>query len=184
MHLFVLLISLKAPWVQRPCLFYLFVHKEHCLRGAGKTFNSYCPWRNKYINTIKSACNAGAPGSLPGLGRSPGERKGYPLQFSWAPLVAETVKESACNAGGLDLIPGLGRSPGEGKGYPLQFSCLETYMDRGAWRALVHGAAKSQTGLSDFHFHIKSSVLLIFWKICSFDCPFNDLTILERSEFI
>ena len=56
-------------------------------------------------------------------------------------------KESACNAGDLGLIPGLGRSPGEGKGYPLQYSGLENSMD-----CIVHGVAKSQTRLSDFHF--------------------------------
>ena len=40
----------------------------------------------------ESACNAGDPGSIPGLGRSPGEGMGYPLQYSWAPLVAQMVK--------------------------------------------------------------------------------------------
>ena len=40
----------------------------------------------------ESACNAGAPGSIPGLGRSTGERIGYPLQCSWASLVAQLVK--------------------------------------------------------------------------------------------
>ena len=62
-------------------------------------------------------------------------------------------KESACNAGDLGSIPGLGRSLGEGNGYPLQYSGLEKYMDRGTWQATVHGIAKSQTRLSDFHFH-------------------------------
>ena len=57
-------------------------------------------------------------------------------------------KKSACNAGDLGSIPGLGRSPGEGKGYPLQYSGLENSMD-----CVVHGVAKSQTRLSDFHFH-------------------------------
>ena len=56
-------------------------------------------------------------------------------------------KELACNAGDLGLIPGLGRSPGEGKGYPLQYSGLENPMD-----CIVHGATKSRTRLSDFHF--------------------------------
>ena len=54
-------------------------------------------------------------------------------------------KESVCNAGDPGLIPGLGRSPGEGNGNPLQYSCLENPMDRGAWQAIVHGVAKSQT---------------------------------------
>ena len=62
------------------------------------------------------------------------------------------VKASACNAGDLGSTPGLGRSPGEGNGNPLQYSCLENPMDRGAWRATVHGVAKSQTQLSNFTF--------------------------------
>ena len=44
--------------------------------------------------------------------------------------------------------PGSGRFPG-GHGNPLQDSCLENAMDRGAWRATVHGVAKSRTRLSD-----------------------------------
>ena len=40
----------------------------------------------------ESACNAGDPGSIPGSGRSPGEGTGYPLQYSWASLVAQLVK--------------------------------------------------------------------------------------------
>ena len=57
-------------------------------------------------------------------------------------------KESACSAGDLDSIPGLGRSPGEGHGNPLQYSCLETPMDRGAWRARVSVVTKRRTQLS------------------------------------
>ena len=37
----------------------------------------------------ESACNAGNPGSIPGLGRSAGEAIGYPVQYSWASLVAQ-----------------------------------------------------------------------------------------------
>jgi len=54
-------------------------------------------------------------------------------------------KESACNAGDPRLIPGLERSPGEENGYQLQYSCLENSMDRGAWRATVHGVTKGWT---------------------------------------
>ena len=43
---------------------------------------------------------------------------------------------------------GQKKSPGEGNGNPLQHSSLENSMDRGAWRATVHGVAKSQTRLS------------------------------------
>ena len=44
-------------------------------------------------------------------------------------------KEPAYNAGTSGLIPESGRSPGERNGYPLQYSCLESFMDREAWRA-------------------------------------------------
>ena len=54
-------------------------------------------------------------------------------------------KESIHNAGDLGLIPGLGRSPGRGHGNPLQYSRLESPMDRGAWRAAVHGITKNWT---------------------------------------
>ena len=40
----------------------------------------------------ESTCNAGDPGSIPGSGRSPGEGTGSPLQYSWASLVAQLVK--------------------------------------------------------------------------------------------
>ena len=54
-------------------------------------------------------------------------------------------KESACNAGDLGSILGLGRSSGEGNGNPLQYSCLGNPMDRGAWRATVHGVTERWT---------------------------------------
>ena len=73
-------------------------------------------------------------------------------------------KASAYNAGDPGSIPESGRSPGEGNGTPLQNSCLENPMDGGAWKAAVHGVAKSQTRLSDFtslHFY----VLFCYWFI-------------------
>ena len=54
------------------------------------------------------------------------------------------------------LIPGLGRTPEEGDSKPLQYSCLENPMDGGAWWAPVYGVAKSQTRLSNSHFHFFS----------------------------
>ena len=69
-------------------------------------------------------------------------------------------KESTCNAGDPGLIPGLGRSTGEGKGYPLQYSGLENSMD-----CIVHGVAKSQTRLSDFHFTSKNKFVLYKTKV-------------------
>ena len=60
------------------------------------------------------------------------------------------VKNPPANAGDVRSIPGWGRSPGEGNGNPIQYSCLENPMHGGAWWAIVHGVAKSQTRLSDF----------------------------------
>ena len=100
----------------------------------------------------ESACNAGNLGSIPGLGRSPGEVLGYPLQYSWASLVAQLVKtppamqETWVQSLSWEDYPGEGeathssilawripwtiQSIGEGKGTPLQYSCLENPMDR------------------------------------------------------
>ena len=52
------------------------------------------------------------------------------------------IKNLPANAGDVGLIPGLGRSPGEENGNPLQYSCLKNSMDRGAWRATVHGVTR------------------------------------------
>ena len=52
------------------------------------------------------------------------------------------VETLPTNAGDVSLIPGLGRPPGGGNGNPLQYSSLENPMDRGAWRAAVHGITK------------------------------------------
>ena len=63
-------------------------------------------------------------------------------------VFAQLVKNlSTCSAGDLGLILGQGRSPGERNGNPLQYSCLENPMDGGAWRAVAHRVAKSQTRL-------------------------------------
>ena len=79
------------------------------------------------------------------LGKSAGERIGYPLQFSWASLVAQLVQNPPAMR--ETWVPSLAWEdpPGEGNGNPLQHSCLENSMDRGAWQATVHGVTKSRT---------------------------------------
>ena len=72
----------------------------------------------------ESTCNAGNPSSISESGRSPGEGIGYPLQYSWASLVAQLVKN----------LPAMretwvGKIPWREKGYPLQYSGLENAMD-------------------------------------------------------
>ena len=51
-------------------------------------------------------------------------------------------KGSACSAGDTGLIPGSRRFLGEGNGKILHYPCLENPMDRGAWRAIVHGVSR------------------------------------------
>ena len=60
----------------------------------------------------------------------------------------KNLHANARNTRDMDSIPGSGRFPGEGNGNPLQYSCLVNSMDRGAWWAIVHKVAKSQTQLS------------------------------------
>ena len=63
-------------------------------------------------------------------------------------FTAGSAEESTCHlrgeAGDSGPTPGWGRSPGGGNGHPLQHSCLETPMDRGAWRGGVQGVAKGR----------------------------------------
>ena len=94
----------------------------------------------------ESACNAGDPGSIPGSGRSPGEGIDYPLQYSWASLVAQMVKnprETWVRSQSSE------HPPEEGMATHSSIHAWRIPMDRGAWLATVHGAAKSQTQLSD-----------------------------------
>ena len=70
------------------------------------------------------ACNAGALGSIPGLGRSPGEGIGCPLQYSWTSLVAQMVKNPpAMQETWFD--PWVRKIPWRRACNPLQYSCLE-----------------------------------------------------------
>ena len=57
----------------------------------------------------------------------------------------EVLKDLLANAGDMSSIPGSGRSLGVGNGNLLQYSCLENYMDRGGWLAIVPGVTKSRT---------------------------------------
>ena len=66
----------------------------------------------------KSACNAGDPGSVSGSGSSAEDGIGYPLQYYWASLVAQLVKNLPAMWGDLGSIPRLRRSPGEGNWLP------------------------------------------------------------------
>ena len=81
----------------------------------------------------ESACNTGDPCSIPGSGRSPGEGIGSPLQYSWASLVAWTVKHPTAMQETWFRSLSWEDPMEEGMATPLQYSCLENSMDRGAW---------------------------------------------------
>ena len=71
-------------------------------------------------------------------------------------IVARVLKNPPAKAGDLrdaGLIPESGRSPREGHGNPLQYSWLENPMDRGVWRATVHGVTKSWSWLKPLSTH-------------------------------
>ena len=94
------------------------------------------------------ACNEKDPGSIPGLGRSSGEGIGYSLQYSWASLVAQMVKNPP--AMWEIWVQSMGwEDPPWRAWQPTPFSCLENSMGRGAWWATVHGITKSWTRLSN-----------------------------------
>ena len=71
----------------------------------------------------ESPCSAGDPGVIPGSRRSSGGGMGFPLQHSWASLVAQMLK----NPPAMWETPGLGRFPGGGDGSPFWYSCLENF---------------------------------------------------------
>ena len=95
----------------------------------------------------ESACNAGDPGSIPGLGRSTGEGICYLLQCSWASLVAQLAKNPPAMQ--ETWVRSLGWEDPLEKGKATHSSTL-------AWRipwtvCIVHGDLKSWTQLSNFH---------------------------------
>ena len=102
------------------CLLYIKQWVSELLKPSKSVL---CEWSTKETDFSYLLCD---------FGRVPGGSDG---------------KVSPCNAGELGSIPGSGRSPGEGNGNPIQYSCLENPMDGEAWRARVHGVAKSRSRL-------------------------------------
>ena len=98
-------------------------------------FTSHFPALEKEMATHSSILawripGTGEPGGLPSMGS-------HRVRHDWSKLAAAAA---------------AGLNSREGNGNPLQYSCLEDPMDGGAWKAVVHGVAKSRTQLSDFTF--------------------------------
>ena len=102
----------------------------------------------QWLSSKESACNAGDAGLIPGSGRSPGEVLGYQLQYSWASLVAQMVKNPP--AMWETWVQSLSWEDPLEEGMATHSSVLawRISMDRGAWQATVHGIT-SQTQLSN-----------------------------------
>ena len=131
----------------------------------------------------ESACNAGNPSSIPGSGRSTGKGIGYPLQDSWASLVAQTVKN--LSAMQETWVRSLGWEDPLEKGKATHSTIL-------AWRIpwTIHGVAKSQTRLSDLHFHIHLAFLQLWqvgatvWLQCSCFSPWQLLLLQNMGSVV
>ena len=91
----------------------------------------------------ESICNAGDPGSIPGLGSSPGEGIGYPLQYSWAYLVVQRVKNLPAMQ--ESWIRSLGWVDPLEEGMATHSSILawRIPIDKRAWWATLHGVSES-----------------------------------------
>ena len=91
----------------------------------------------------ESACNAGDSNLIPGLGRCPGEGIGYPIQYSWASLVTQLVKNPPIVQ--ETWIPSLGWEDPLEEAMATHSSILtwRIHMDREAWQAAVHGVTES-----------------------------------------
>ena len=153
--------SLDLKWVS--CRQHLF-GSCFCIHSASLCllFGAFNPFAFKVIIYTyglpgssageESTCNAGDPGATPGSGRSPGEEIGYPLQYSWASLMAQMVKNPP--AVWQTWVQSLGWQDHLEEGKATHFSILtwRIPMDSGACRATVHGVTKNRTWLSDFHF--------------------------------
>ena len=118
-------------------VFTLSVLNTHTLSNYGSSAGKY------------SACNAGDPSSILGSGSSPGEGIGYPLQYSWASLVAQMVKNPPALWETWVQSVGWEDSLEEGMETHSSILAWRIPMNRGAWWATVHGIAKSWTKLSD-----------------------------------
>ena len=90
------------------------------------------------------------------------------------------LKNLPANAGGVGSIPGLGRSPGEENGNPLQYSCLESFMDRGAWQATVHGVTKESNMTEQLSTMLHMSGIIEYLSFCYLFC----LALCLQSSFV
>ena len=106
----------------------------------------------------ESSCNTGDPGLIPGWGRSAGEGIGYPLQYSWASLVAQLVKNPPAMQ--ETCVWSLGwEDPLEKETDPPQYFGLENSMDY-----IVLGVTEVGHNWATFTFTLKLYFLIIYYS--------------------
>ena len=113
----------------------------------------------------ESSCNIGDSSSIPGSGRSPGEGIGYPLQYSWASLVAHTVKNLPAMWETWDRSLGWKDPLEEGIATCSNILNWGIPMDKGAWWATVHGVAKSRSDTTEWLSTTQNTTLNMLKKI-------------------
>ena len=127
--------SLEIVFPNAPVWVWYFIPAEnsmHLWRGQITTFWIFhCEFQPAEIQTICSSV------------------MNLPVIRLLGGLVVKNPPANAGDTGDMGSVPGSGRSPGGKNGSPLPYSCLESPMDRGAWRAAVYSIAKSLTPLSD-----------------------------------
>ena len=125
-------------------------------------------------------------GLIPRLGRSPGERIGYPLQYSWASLVAQMVKNQPAMRETWVLSLGWEDPLEDGMATHSSILAWRIPMDRGAWQATVHEVTKSRKKMCS-NIHSYHSILLhIFLCACaifSLICPREELLVHKVCEY-
>ena len=114
-----------------------FLSCTELFRRAGFKCGQPPQWASRVSQLVKNP-----PRSIPGWGKSPGERIGYPLRYSWASLVAQAVKNLP--AMGETWVQSLGGEDPLEEDMATHSSILawRIPVDRGAWRAAVHGVTE------------------------------------------
>ena len=115
----------------------------------------------------ESAYNVGDPSSIPGLGRSPEEGIGYPLQYSWASLVAQTVKNPPAIQEIWVQFLGCEDPLEEDRAIHSSILAWRIPTDRGAWRATVHRIAESDTTEGLNTAHVYTYTYIFFFRFFS-----------------
>ena len=113
-----------------------------------------------------STCNAGDPSSIPESGSFTVEGLGCPLQYSWAFLVAQMVK-NVPEMQKTQVQSLKGEDPlGKGMATHSSILAMEDPMDRGGWWATVHGVAESWTRLKRLSMHTHGSLFMKQLALC------------------